>query len=134
MALPTVGRSHRGRAGGVTSHSVRSALDWVIKQSCYEEAALKLKAVSEEKRKRTQSVCAKALWQIFDRTENKERNVRQEHRTKPENQHGKVEVMCRAWWVQARTLDVTPPAVEALQGVYKGGGIVHFITTRPNML
>lgn len=28
--------------------------------------------------------------------------------------------MCRAWWVQARTLDVTPPAVEALQGVYKG--------------
>ena len=56
------------------------------------------------------------------RTENKEgkENVRREHRTKPESPWKGGGVMCRAWWVQARTLDITPPAVEALQGVYKG--------------
>ena len=56
------------------------------------------------------------------RTENKEgkENVRWEHRTKPESPWEGGGVMCRAWWVQVRTLDITPPAMEALQGVYKG--------------
>lgn len=65
---------------------------------------------------------AKALWQKFDQGRKQERkeNVRREHRTKPESPWKGGGVMCRTWWVQVRTLDITPPAMEALQGVYKG--------------